>query len=218
MKVAIVVPAFNEQQHIVSVLKEITAAGFPVYVVDDGSTDRTFALSNRSAAHVFRHKVNLGKGAAMKTGATAAFAAGADAVIFMDSDGQHRVSDLAGLVTALEKGCDVVFGTRNLNMGVPLVRFVGNKFASLLIRYFFGIYVSDLLCGFRAITKSAFQKMNWTSLGYGVETEMVILTGKHHLKYCETPVQVVYFDHYKGVTVFDAFHILFNVLAWRIKI
>lgn len=219
MKIAIVIPAYNEQRHVTRVLHDVLPLGYPVFVVDDGSSDQTFTLAAKTSAVVLRHKINLGKGAAMKTGAEAAFNAGADAVIFMDSDGQHKVDDLMGFISALHGGkTDVVFGTRNLSLGVPLVRYVGNKFASLLIRFFFGIYVSDLLCGFRAITKSAFRQMNWTSSGYGVETEMAILTGKYNLKFCESPVEVVYFDHYKGVTVFDAVHILFNVLAWRIKV
>ena len=164
---------------------------------------------------ILTHRVNLGKGAAMKTGAEAAFAFGADGVIFMDSDGQHKVSDLPKFVEALKK-YDVVLGSRTLSHGVPLVRFLGNKFASMLIASLFGIYVSDLVCGYRAITKDAYEKVAWESSGYAVETEMVIKTAKYGLKYCEVPVETVYLDNVKGVTILDAFNILLDVFRWRL--
>ena len=74
----------------------------------------------------------------MKTGADAAFLLGADAVVFMDSDGQHKVKDLPHFIEALEKDkFDVVFGSRNLSHGVPFIRYMGNKFASMLISLLF---------------------------------------------------------------------------------
>jgi hypothetical protein len=96
------------------------------------------------------------------------------------------------------------------------VRYIGNKFASLFISFLFGIYVSDILCGYRAITKRAYKKIIWESTGYGVETEMVINIAKANLKYCEVPVETVYLDNYKGVTILDAFGILGNALKWRV--
>jgi glycosyltransferase involved in cell wall biosynthesis len=217
MKIFIVIPAFNEEKHIADVLKDVKKARLPVVVVDDGSSDKTYEIAKRSKFLVLRHKVNLGKGAAMKTGAKAAFKLGADAVIFMDSDGQHKVGDIEHFVDALNQNFDVVFGSRNLSYGVPIVRFMGNKFASVLISLMFGIYISDLISGYRALTKKAFRKINWESTGYGVETEMVIKTGKHNLKYCEVPVATVYLDSVKGVTILDAVNILFDVVRWRLK-
>ena len=165
---------------------------------------------------MLKHRVNLGKGATLKTACEAAFGMGADAVIMMDSDGQHKVEDIPVFIEALENGFDVVFGSRNFYMGIPLVRFLGNKFASLLVSLMFGIYVSDILCGFKAITKSAYKKMNWESKGYGIETEMAVLTAKKRLSHWEVAVQAVYLDRLKGVTLLDAFDIFFSVLRWRL--
>jgi len=220
MDIFIVIPTFNEERHIKNVLKDVVKRKLPIIVVNDGSTDATAEILSPFTIHhspftILTHRVNLGKGAAMKTGAEAAFAFGADGVIFMDSDGQHKVSDLPKFVEALKK-YDVVLGSRTLSHGVPLVRFLGNKFASMLIASLFGIYVSDLVCGYRAITKDAYEKVAWESSGYAVETEMVIKTAKYGLKYCEVPVETVYLDNVKGVTILDAFNILLDVFRWRL--
>lgn len=216
-KIAIIVPAYNESKRIGSLLEQLEIVGYPVVVVDDGSKDKTFEVVKQFDVVVLRHSMNLGKGAALKTGCLKAFELGAEAIIMMDSDGQHRVEDLPEFINELAtKKYEVIFGSRNLRMGMPLVRFVGNKLASALISILFGIYISDLVCGYRAVTKKAFEKMNCQSSGYAIETEMVIKTAKCKLKYCEVPVGTVYYDKFKGVTILDAVNILFSVLKWRI--
>lgn len=221
MNVALVIPVYNEETHIAGVLKEALKTKLPVYVVNDGSKDKSLRKINSIKSKnliVLNHQINLGKGAALKTGAEAAFQDGSDAVIFMDSDGQHKIQDLPKFQKALKEGCEVVFGTRNLSFGIPIVRYMGNKTASMLIVFLFGIYVSDLICGYRAITKKAFKKINWESVGYGVETEIAARTAKSGLKHCEVPVETVYYDTVKGVTILDAFGIFFEVLRWRIML
>ncbi len=215
-KVAVVIPAFNEEGGIKCVLLDLKKIKLPVIVVDDGSTDNTYSIAKKYCKLVLRHQINLGKGAALKTGCEAAFYLGTEAVIVMDADGQHKTQDISKFVKALEK-YDIIFGSRNLGMGIPFVRFNGNKAASVLISLLFGIYVSDLICGFRAFTKKAFQKISWQSLGYGVETEMVIRTKMTNLKYIEVPVECVYYDKFKGVTILDALGILLNVFKWRLN-
>ncbi len=222
MKIVVIVPLHNEATHIVSLLKDLADYKLPIVVVDDGSNDgsnlKVHDLRLKNCT-VLGHKVNLGKGAAMKTGAEYAFKKGAKAVVFMDSDNQHKASDLPKFVKALESGkYDVVFGSRNLNFGVPLVRFLGNKFASILIRIMFNILVSDILCGYKAFTKSAYNKIKWESSGYGVEVEIAARTGKSNLKHIEVPIETVYHDKVKGVTILDAFGVLGEVIKWRFTI
>jgi glycosyltransferase involved in cell wall biosynthesis len=222
MKIFVVIPLFNEKKHISSVLKNISTYNLPMVVVDDGSTDGSEVGLNElrlKNVTILTHKINLGKGAAMKTGADFAFGKKADAVIFMDSDGQHEASDLPKFVKALESGkYDVVLGSRNFNYGVPLVRFLGNKFASVLMGLLFRIYVSDVICGFRAVTKSGYGKVGWESDGYGVETEMVARLGKTRPGFCEVPVQTIYINNVKGVTLLDAFEVLGNVVKWKLTL
>lgn len=214
-------PEHNEGSRILSVLKELNKSKFNVIVVDDGSTDNSNNLIQKKKFKnitLLTHKINLGKGAALKTGCEYAFSHGADAVITMDSDGQHAVADLEKFVDKLETGkYDIVFGSRNLGMGMPFIRFVGNKAASVIVNLMFGIYVSDLISGYRAITKKAYEKIRWESSGYGVETEMVIRIKKENLKYCEIPIETIYFDNYKGVSILDAFGVFMNLIYWKFK-
>lgn len=222
MKIFVVIPLFNEENHIGRLLKTVSAYKLPVIVVDDGSKDnsklRVGGLKLKKLT-LLEHKINLGKGAAMKTGADWAFSHGADAIIFMDSDEQHEAEDLPKFVKALESGdFDIVFGTRNYSYGVPLIRFLGNKFASVVIAFFFGTYVSDVLCGFKGITKKAYKKIHWESAGYGVETEMVARMGKNKLAFCEIPIKTIYNDKVKGVTILDAFGIFGEILKWKLTL
>lgn len=221
MKIFLVIPLYNEEKHIVDVIKGVAKYDLPIVVVDDGSMDssKLKVQSSKLRGVIFlSHKVNLGKGAAMKTGAEYAFSKGAEAVIFMDSDGQHAASDLPKFVKALNEKCDLVFGSRNLNLDIPFVRYIGNKVASVFVNLLFGIYVSDLVCGFRALTKNGYKKIEWESTGYGVETEMVVRSAKSGLKSCEIPVETIYHDRVKGVTLLDAFGIFFSVIKWRLRL
>ncbi len=220
MKIFIIISLFNEKKHISAVLRDVAKHKLPVVVIDDGSIDssgsivRGLKIKNLT---LLTHKINLGKGAAMKTGAEYAFGKGADAVIFMDSDGQHKASDLPRFIEVLKSGkYDIVLGSRNMGMGVPLVRFLGNKIASVVLKVLFGVYTSDPICGFRALTRLGYEKIKWESNGYGVETEMVAKIGKYKIKHKEVPVETIYIDGVKGVTLFNAFGILGEVVKWKL--
>ncbi len=217
MNIFLVIPAFNESQRLPAVLKKAVTY-FPkgkIVVVDDGSAKPVTAKN----ICVIRHQLNLGKGAAMKTGAGFAFKQEADAVIYMDADGQHDPKELPRFIGELEKGTDVVFGSRQPGLSAPLTRLLGNKFASIYINLFFGIYISDILSGYRALTKKAYRLLSWDSGRYGVETEIVARLGKnrHRLKWTEFPIETIYIDKYKGVTIIDAIKVLVNTLWWKLS-
>ena len=222
MKIFLVIPLHNEEKQVNQVLNGLSKSVFNIVVVDDGSTDGSMQILKKSDIphlSILTHKVNLGKGAAMKTGADYAFENGADAVIFIDADGQHSPKNVENFIEKLNmKKYDVIFGSRNLSFGVPLVRYMGNKIASVVIRLLFGVYISDPICGFRAITKNAYSKIKWESTGYGVETEILARVGKNNLRFTEVPVDTIYHDKDKGVTMIDAFGVLGDVLKWRLTI
>lgn len=214
MKVFIVIPAYNEEKRIGPVLAEIKRVGLSSIVVDDGSKDKTLEIAKRYTPFALCHGINIGKGAALKTGCQAAFSLGAEAVIMMDSDGQHRPEDLPKFVSALKK-CSVVLGRRDF-AGIPLVRLIGNRIISLAVELLFGIKASDILCGFKAFTKKAYDEIRWNSLGYSVETEIVAMTGKKRLTNCEVPVATVYYDKFKGLTILEGMGILLDILKFRL--
>ena len=213
----VVIPAYNEAKRIGPVLRGVKKFTKNTLVVDDGSKDKTAEMAQKEGVKVIRHRLNLGKGAGMNTGVETAFDLGAEAIILLDADGQHDPKHLPEFIKKIDEGHDIVFGSRNLSFGVPLVRYLGNKFGSVLISLLFGIYRSDLLCGYIAFTEKAYLKIKWDSSRYGVETEIVARTGKNRLKYSEIPIATIYKDKYKGVTIFDAIGILFNIPRWLIS-
>lgn len=222
MKIGIVMPVYNESGKINAVLKELKRLNLSIFIVDDGSSDLTPKILKKSANEnknfrIYTHRINLGKGAALKTGCEAAFLEKVDAVIMMDSDGQHSFKDLNRFIEKLNtKSYDMVLGSRNLHHGIPLIRFLGNKFASLLIAGLFNYYVSDILCGFRAITRKTYRKLKIESTGYGVETEMIVKASKYRMRICEVNVETIYHDKHKGVTILDSIGIFFDVIRWRV--
>jgi dolichol-phosphate mannosyltransferase len=172
----VVIPAYNEGSRVGKVIQGVKKFTKNIIVVDDGSEDGTSKVARGEGVRVLRHRINLGKGAGMKTGVEMAFDLGAEAIILLDADGQHDPKHIPEFIERLDRGFDIVFGSRNLSFGVPLVRFLGNKIGSILISLVFKIYRSDMLCGYMAFTKKSYQKVKWDSSRYGVETEIVART------------------------------------------
>jgi len=169
MKTVVVIPAFNEGSRIKHVLLKSSKYVDNVVVVDDGSTDNTFEVSSGIAENIItlRHKINLGKGAAMKTGCEVAIKIGADIIILMDADGQHKPEDIPRFIESIknEKN-DIVFGSRKIGKDMPLVMMLGNKFLSIAASFLFKIYIADTQSGFRAMRADVYPKIKWNSARY----------------------------------------------------
>lgn len=215
-KTFVIIPAFNENQRIDQVLAGVKRHINPkmIIVVDDGSR----VPLKLPSVNLLRHPLNQGKGAALNTGITFAITLGAERIIMMDADGQHDPKVLPRVIENLNQ-FDVVFASRRPTLSAPLVRLLGNKLASIYVNVIFNIYVSDLLSGFRGMTIAAYQKIKWKSSRYGVETEMVARLGKwkHELKFTEIPIETIYIDKYKGVTILDAIKILADSIWWKLS-
>src|SRR3984957_12360528 len=110
----IIVPAFNEAGVIGDVISDLRSVFAHVVCVDDGSGDDTGDIALRAGAHLVRHPINLGQGAAIQTGVEyARRQPGAQIFATFDADGQHRVKDVAAMVDRLGAGdVEVVTGTR----------------------------------------------------------------------------------------------------------
>lgn len=219
MKTVVVIPAFNEEKRIGAALSKIVNNVYKIIVVDDGSKDRTSEVASSVSNQIvtLRHGINLGKGAALKTGCEAAIKIGADIIVFMDADGQHDQKDIPRFVEILEKeNYDIVFGSRIIGKDMPLVMMLGNKFLSIAMTLLFKIYVADTQSGFRAFKTSAYPKIKWNSTKYSVESEIIVNTSKRGLKYKEIEIQTIYHDDYKGTTIFDGIKIFVNLLVWKI--
>lgn len=213
----VIIPGHNEEKNIGQVIekaKKFSAAG-RIVVVDDGSQDGTAAEAKKRGATVIRHIINLGKGAALRTGSQYSLGKGAEALIFIDSDGQHDPEDIPRLLEAL-KGNDIVFTFREKKSeNMPLVKKFGNWFIDLMMRLLFRINVKDTQCGYKAMSRAAYEKLRLISNDYSIESEIVAKTGKNRLKFTQLPIKTVYADRYKGTTVFDGIKIVLKMLWWK---
>lgn len=210
----VIIPAYNEEQHIAEVVRGALTYVSPVVVVDDGSRDRTAEKAEAAGAHVLRHKVNLGKGAALKTGCDYALAQGAQRLVVMDADGQHNPEKIPQFLAALGNG-GIVFGARAVPRTMPKVLLFGNKFMSFLLRTLYDISLHDSQCGYRAFTAEAYPLLRWGALNYYVETEMAIRAGRASLQYAEVPIETIYKDNYKGTTIIDGMGIVAKMIGER---
>lgn len=211
----IIIPAYNEQKHIVAVISKVKKFAKNIIVIDDGSADNTINNVKRTGVTVLKHVVNLGKGAALKTGCEYALKKGATQLIFMDSDGQHLPEDIPRFVRAL-KNVDIVFGSRGLNKNMPFVLKFGNQFINTVNTILFGIKLKDTQSGYRAMTAEAYKKIRWESNNYSVESEMIARASRKKLKYNEIMIKTIYSDKYKGTTVLDGVKIVQSMLWWKL--
>lgn len=219
MKTAVVIPAFNEGNRLKDILVKIKDKAELIIVIDDGSNENKKVRKEEADGNiiVLRHRLNLGKGAALKTGCEAALKLGAERIVLMDADGQHKPEDIPRFIDKMERdNLDIVFGSRIIGRDMPLMMMLGNKFLSIATSLLFGIYISDTQSGFRAFKAAVYPKIKWNSSRYSVETEMIVNTGKKSLKFGEIEIQTIYHDKYKGTTVFDGVRIFINMLIWRI--
>lgn len=211
----IIIPAHNEKKHISGIIKRAKKHSPNVVVVDDGSADNTSLLADKAGAVVLRHVVNMGKGAALKTGCDYALKKGAKILIAMDADGQHKPEDIPRFLKSLDKS-DIVFGSRVRRGKMPAVFKFGNWFINKVNDTLFGVRLKDTQSGFRAFTAKAYKKIRWDSQNYSVEAEMIANVGRKDLKYSEIFIKTIYSDSYKGTTVLDGVRIVINMIWWRL--
>ena len=193
----IIIPAYNEGAVIKDVIDEIKSFGYnDIIVVDDGSADNTYSNAKNANVIALQLVINRGKGAAVKTGIEAAKLLKADTVITMDGDGQHNPNDIRKMLNLINKGYDVVLGTRLKNpKGMPwhkiLFNYIGNFFTWII----YGLWVTDSQSGFRAYSKKAIQLIDTQTDRYEYDSEVIREIKRHKLKYKEIPIDVRYTEY-----------------------
>jgi len=212
----IIIPARNEEKHISNVIKEVKKTYKNIIIVDDGSDDQTSKIAEKHKAIVLKHIINLGKGAALKTGCNYAIRNKAKSIVVIDADGQHDPKDIKKFLDKL-KNADIVFGYRKLNKKMPIILRLGNSSINNIAKILYNMDLHDTQCGFRAFTSKAYKKIRWNSTDYSMESEMIANAGKHKLKYSEVPIKTIYKDKYKGTTILDGIKIVFNMFLWKLK-
>jgi glycosyltransferase involved in cell wall biosynthesis len=210
-----VIPAYNEERFIGSVVLQTCRYADVVVVVDDGSTDATADIAAAAGALVERHERNRGKGVALNTGFSKARQLGADAIITLDGDGQHHAADLPQVVAPVLSGeADIVVGSRYLERRcqVPKHRVWGHRAFTWLTNLLSGTPVTDSQTGFRAFSPRAAEAIDFASDGFSVESEMQFLARRHDLQVDEVPIAVDYVDQPKRSVLAHGLLVLNGIL------
>lgn len=194
----IVIPAYREERAIADVVRSALAAADRVLVVDDGSDDRTSEVAASAGAVVVRHAINRGLGGALGTGIEGALRLGADMIVTMDADGQHRAEDAKRIFDRLAEGdVDFVIGSRMLEQkgNMPLARRFAQRFGNALTFFLYRKWVSDSQSGLRGMTRRAAERIEIRSSRMEVSSEFVkeIVDKKLHL--AEVPIEAVYTEY-----------------------
>ena len=198
-----VVPAYNEEKTIGSVVQSLFDHVDRVVVVDDGSTDRTLEEAQAVGAVVLRHELNRGQGAAIETGHEYARAIGAEHVLHFDADGQFDAGDIRlALVKLKNTAADVLLGSRFLDSrsSLPMVkRHLLLPLARIFHRLTYRTRLTDAHNGFRIVNRRALDSIRITQDRMAHASEIPAQAARAGLKIVELPVRVVYREYGQGM-------------------
>ena len=191
-----VVPCYNEEATIGSVVLKAKHHVNEVLVVDDGSTDDTAKIAKEAGALVVSHKRNGGKSVGIKTGFKYALANGFDYVVTIDGDGQHNPSEIPTVLgNIMNNGYDISIGFRVGNSTeMPKWRRVGKRILDYATGFGNGGFVTDSQCGFRAFNKKAVKSLISKLNGgaFSVESEQLIKAHELGLNVVNTHISCKY--------------------------
>jgi glycosyltransferase involved in cell wall biosynthesis len=193
--VIVVVPSYNEELVIGSIVLKALQQVDRVIVVDDGSEDRTAEVAAFGGAEVIRIGKNSGKAHALCAGLKRAHDLGCTAAVTLDGDGQHTTREIQQVVTPILEGkADLVIGSRFLTRtnGVPFYRRIGQRTLDVMTEIGSGHRSTDTQSGFRAFSKKALDNLNFASTGYNIETDMITHFASRGLRILDVPTTVRY--------------------------
>ena len=195
-KIAIGLPAFNEEKNIASIILQLKNKYEIIIVCDDGSSDLTSEISQEMGAIVVKHKKNFGYGAAIRSLFLKAQELECDILVTFDADGQHKVSEIEDVVNPIiENDADIVIGSRFLGTiegKIPSYRKLGIKAITNLVNTNTGKKITDSQSGFRAYNKKVLKKILPSDSGMGVSTEILIKANNFKFKIDEVPITISY--------------------------
>jgi len=231
MVLSIIIPLFNEENHIIDVLNKIDGLNlkaivdnFEIIIVDDNSSDKSLSVINEYAKNksyiiIQKHEKNLGKGAAIQT---ALKIAKGDVFLFQDADLELDPNDIPRMIDVMKKlNVEFVNGSRYMD-GIyrPLSsywRYVANKIFTILTSIIINVKITDMACGYKLIHKNLMDKIHLTEKRFAIEAELIIkaLRIKRN-NIVEIPVQ--YFprtkDEGKKLGNIDAIKILWKIIKY----
>jgi glycosyltransferase involved in cell wall biosynthesis len=226
LKIAFLIPAYNEAATIRGVLEAIDALGVDrqIVVVDDGSTDDTAAIvrayAERSPGIVLLQQANRGKGAALRHGIPHL---DADVAVIQDADLEYDPAEVPHLIEPIEQGvADVVYGSRlsggRAQRAYMFWHLMGNRFLSLLTGVLFNTTLSDMETGYKAFRLEVLKALPLTEDRFGIEPEITGWVCRRHLRVYEVPISYYgrTYAEGKNITWRDGFRAVWVLVRVRL--
>ena len=225
MNLSVVIPVYNEVNHIAVILRRVQATQLPteIIVVDDGSEDGTRAilqqLDGQEKVRVILHERNQGKGAAVVTGMNAAQG---DIVLIQDADLEYDPRDYPTLLQPIHEGvAEVVYGSRFLGAPHRVAMFwhmVANKLLTLMTNMLYNTILTDMETGYKVFRREVIQGMKIRSKRFNFEPEFTAKVLKRNYRIYEVPISFNPRDYSQGkkIKLKDAFEAVWSLFIYRI--
>ncbi len=219
MNYIIIIPAYNEEKAIESVVKESLNYS-DVLVVDDGSSDLTSKLAKNAGAQVIKHEKNMGKGAAIKNGLKYAVDNGYNAMVLLDGDGQHDPKFIPSLINEI-KDAHMVICSRFMQgppQGMAIQRKLSNHLTTSILRFITGYPITDSQCGFRIISEHvASIFLDLPQNGYEYESEILYQASLNNFQVKEMPIPSSYKGEKSYITGIKILKYIFYILKLLLR-
>ena len=225
MDTLIIIPAYNEEANIASVIKGIWKVNpnIDILVIDDASSDQTAQVASKAGAIVVSHVLNTGYGGALQTGYRYAAANGYRILVQIDGDGQHDPGFIPKMVALVKsKKADLVIGSRFLEKGlsykVPISRRFGMKLFQSIIYILTRQNISDPTSGYQAMSRDVFRffaQGNIFPSDYP-DADVIVLLISLGFKITEIPV--VMYENATGKSMHSGFKPIFYVIKMLLSL
>jgi glycosyltransferase involved in cell wall biosynthesis len=224
MKLSVVIPVYNEVENIREILKRVQASrlAWEIIVVDDGSQDGTRdalkRLKDKGGLRVILHDQNKGKGAAVRTGLSAARG---DVILIQDADLEYNPHDYPTLLQPLKDGiADVVYGSRFLGGPRRAVMFwhmIANQLLTFMTNILYDTILSDMETGYKVFRRQVIEGLTLRASRFDFEPEFTAKVLKRHYRIYEVPISFNPRDYSQGkkIKLQDAFEAVWTLLKYR---
>jgi len=199
MKTCAVIPAFNNETTISTVVEKTRREIDHVVVVDDSSTDETARLAEDAGAHIIRVSKNRGKGNALRIGFLYALKKDFDVIITLDADLQHDPSEIQKFITHHEiHRSKIVIGNRLQGREkIPQIRYANNIIGAYTFSWLIGQPIDDSQCGFRLYDREVLANIKILNDGFEAEADILLRAGKREYKIGFVPIKAIYFSNHR---------------------
>ncbi len=191
MKTLIIIPAFNEEENLPSLIEEINKYPYDYLIINDHSTDNTKELAKKNGYNILNLPVNEGLAGVTRIGFMYARDNGYDCVVCVDGDGQHQPCYISKLTKEIENGVDYVVGSRFIENKKPAsMRMFGSNILSILIKLKTGKTIKDPTSGMRALSKEVIDDFS-RSMNYYAEPDALVHLLRNKYKVKEIQVEML---------------------------